>query len=396
MLTTRAPMRGACAALFISCLAFVPADAIEIDDPVLPSPVEEIFDDAEPDTSLSDVEECCDCQEFWKRRRKLADKHAPAGLIGDHVHHKGGMMVEYRWMHMDMHGNRIGSRSVTAAGALAYGQGLAPPTNVAATPTAMTMDMHMLHFMYGVTDNLTVMVMPMWSSFRMNHIRNDPFPPNAALNGLPFTTETTGFDDLMLGALWRVYKTPCEDLILNLGMSLPTGSIDETTTIPNPPTPQEFPYPMRHGSGTVNLKPGITYKKYFCCSSFGAQFLADLPLGRNWDEYSEGAEYRLNAWWSHLLNDNFAWSFRLENVWRENFDGVDRDFVGVVPFPPNVISTNRSDMRGGYWLNAGYGAMFLKNGQLLNVEVVVPLYQDVRGVQLEQEWTLFASWSRGF
>lgn len=388
------------AVLLLACLT-PPTLGIELDDPIvdpiLDAPVQEIFDDDSARGSTEDFADgCCDCSEFWKYRRKLADKHAPAGLMGDHVHHQGDMMVEYKFMHMDMRGNRIGTRRVTAAEALAYGQGLAPPTNVAATPTAMTMDMHMLHFMYGLTDDITLLVMPMWSSFRMDHLRNDPFPPNAALNGLPFTTETNGFDDLVLGALWRVHKTDCEDLILNLSLSVPTGDIDETTTAANPPNPQEFPYPMRHGSGTVDLRPAITYKKYLCCSSYGAQASAILPLGRNWDDYSEGAEYRASGWYSQLVNDNFALSFRVENVWRENFDGIDSDFVGVVPFPPAVISTNRGDMRGGYWLNLGYGAALLHNGHLLNLEVVRPVYQDVEGVQLEQDWTLFASWSKGF
>jgi len=384
--------------LSVGVAGFVHAN--EPEDALIISPVVALNDGGDGPSVIAreiEAEEGHDGSDFWEHRRELADKHAPAGLMGDHVHDQGEIMAEYRYMHMNMQGNRIGTRRVSAEEAFAFGQGLTPPTNVGATPTGMTMDMHMLHFMYGLTDNTTLFVMPMWTSFRMTHLREDPFPPNpGALDGQPFTTETNGFDDLALGALVRIYKSPCEDLILNLSLSLPTGDIDETTTVPNPPNAQEFPYPMRHGSGTVNLRPAITYKRYFCRSSAGAQFQTDLPLGRNWDNYSEGAQYRLNGWYSHLLHDNVAFSFRVENLWRENFDGIDRDFVGAAPFPPTVISTNRTDMRGGYWLNFGYGAMFLRNGHLLNVEIVHPVYQDVEGVQLEQDWSLFASWSRAW
>ncbi len=38
-----------------------------------------------------------------------ADGHAPIGVMGDHMHHKGEWMLSYRYMHMDMEGNRIGT-----------------------------------------------------------------------------------------------------------------------------------------------------------------------------------------------------------------------------------------------------------------------------------------------
>ena len=54
-------------------------------------------------------------------------------------------------------------------------------------------------------------------------------------------------------------------------------------------------------------------------------------------------------------------------------------------------------MRGGYWLNFGYGVMWLAGkGHLVNIEAVHPVYQDLNGIQLEQDWTIAASWSRAF
>ncbi|MCH1495007.1 MAG: transporter, partial [Rubripirellula sp.] len=40
--------------------------------------------------------------------RGRADKHAPAGLMGDHLHKTGEWMVEYKYMNMYMDGNRAG------------------------------------------------------------------------------------------------------------------------------------------------------------------------------------------------------------------------------------------------------------------------------------------------
>ncbi|QDU98426.1 transporter [Lignipirellula cremea] len=333
------------------------------------------------------------CAEYWKKRRGFADKHAPAGIMGDHMHKAGEFMVEYKYMNMYMDGNRVGTQRVSDQQALTIGQSLG--TNFGATPTAMTMEMHMIHLMYGWSDDVTLYTMINLPSITMDHLRNTPFPPNPPLAGTRFTTHNSGLGDTVFGALVRGYQDNQNDLIFNLAFSAPTGDLDRLTTVPTGGgAPQEFPYPMRLGSGTFNFRPGVTYKHYMEKGSLGMQFQTDLPLGRNYDGYSVSDEFRLNNWYSHLVTDRFALSFRVENLWKSNFSGFDRD---VATTNPRVISTNRPDMRGGYWLNFGYGAMLLVgNGHLLNFEIVQPIYQDLDGIQLEADFMLAASWSKAF
>lgn len=180
-----------------------------------------------------------------------------------------------------------------------------------------------------------------------------------------------------------------------MSFSVPTGDIDNTTTVPTGGrAPTEFPYPMRLGSGTFNLRPGVTWKHYMCQGSFGAQVQTDIPLGTNYDGYSVSEVYQVSAWYSHLFTERIAVSTRLENLWRTNFDGFDRD---VMTTNPRVISTNRADMRGGYWLNLGLGLMVLiGDGNLFNLEVTFPLHQDLEGIQLETDFQIIASFSRAF
>ena len=40
-------------------------------------------------------------------------EHAPAGVMGDHSHQKGGWMFSYRHMFVQMHDNRISGRKIT-------------------------------------------------------------------------------------------------------------------------------------------------------------------------------------------------------------------------------------------------------------------------------------------
>ena len=126
-------------------------------------------------------------------------------------------------------------------------------TNNGATPTQMTMEMHMIHLMYGLTDKVTIYTMIMLESLTMDHLRG---PMNPAGRGTGFTTHNSGFGDLRLGALFSLYEDEDDDLIFNFGFSVPTGDIYRTSTAPTGGRiAQPLPYPMRLGSGTFNFRP---------------------------------------------------------------------------------------------------------------------------------------------
>ncbi len=322
---------------------------------------------------------CYECGHEHSLKENRPDTHAPASLMGDHVHHQGEYMVEYKFRKMYMDGNRFGTERVSDTEALDV-------TGIPfmATPTQMTMDMHMIHFMYGATDNVTLYVMPMWMELTMDHLRR---------NNTTFTTYNSGFGDLQFGALMLLYDTDSSDLIFNFGMSAPTGNIHGTTTAASPVGAEtQMPYPMQLGSGTFNFRPGITYKKYWEMSSMGAQFQTNLPVGENYRDYAVGNEYQLNWWFARRVTKPFALTFRTEALWRENYSGA-----GDPQLNPNMISTARTDMRGGFWCNLGFGGIYqFCNGSRLNVEMVLPVAQDLDGVQLETDWTMAASWSKAW
>ena len=330
--------------------------------------------------------------ESWDRKG-LADKYGPAGIMGDHLHEKGEWMVEYRYMNMYMDGNRIGKTDVSDGAAI--GPPGPPPgivvdgirTNAGATPTRMTMEMHMAHIMYGATDHVSLYTMLMLPSLTMDHIRGDGNP----LRGSAFTTHNSGFGDTAFGALLRLHRTSDQDLILNLGCSVPTGDIYRETTIPTSGASfQPLSYPMRLGSGTFNARPGITYRHFWDWYSWGAQFQTDLPIGRNDRGYSVSDEFRLNSWTSILLTDNWAVSMRGQHLWRTNYDGADRIADDL------IISTNVEQFRGGYWYSAGFGTQVIWKGNYFNAELVPTFYQNVDGIQLKSDYAVIASWSKSW
>jgi hypothetical protein len=285
-----------------------------------------------------------------------------------------------------MDGNRAGTTRLTDQQALDF---IGTPPGVPAvdfylaTPLQMTMEMHMLHIMRGMTDDITAYIMPMWMVNTMEHMRR---------NNTFFTTSNSGFSDLRFGALWRIYNGCDDEVILNLGITAPTGDIDNVTSIPTG-APGEFPYPMRLGSGTWNALPALTYKAYWERASMGLQAAFNLPMGLNDSRYRVGNIYRANAWFSYLLDcdKRHAATFRTEGLWRSNFVGADPQLN------PTMISTADPDMRGGEFLNLGYGAMYqFCGGGRLNAELTHPVVQNLRGVQLETDWAFAVSYSKAF
>ena len=73
---------------------------------------------------------------------------------------------------------------------------------------------------------------------------------------------------------------------LNLGLSLPTGSIDEKHTSGN-----TLGYGMQLGSGTYEFHPAITYLAQTQSYSYGAQIGGVLRIGENDQDYTLGNKF---------------------------------------------------------------------------------------------------------
>ena len=310
------------------------------------------------------------------------DTHAPAGLMGDHAHGKGERMVEYKYMNMSMAGSRAGNTGLDTGAARMFDGNM-----FMVVPEAMTMEMHMFHFMWAPSDEVTLYVMPMWVVNTMDHRL---FSMGGGTS--TFRKTNAGFSDLPFGGLWKIREDETSEMIFNIGFSAPTGDIDNTT--PNAMGAQgEFPYPMRLGKGSWAARPGITWKSYTETGGRGVQLQSDIVLGANDEGYSVSDEYRADAWISRLLDEErrTALTFRAEALWKSNYRGVDADLN------PAMVPTARADYRGGEWINLGYGLIHsLKDGSRLNIEILHPVYQHLEGVQLETDWSLSASWSKAF
>lgn len=334
------------------------------------------------------------------KHNHTASGHAPIGVMGDHLHGEGEWMVSYRFMRMEMAGSRDGTETLSADEIVTsvpnrfFGAPMQPPT-LRVVPEDMTMDMHMVGLMYGLTDSITLTAMSSYVTKDMYHIT---FQGPTGTNELgSFTTETSGFGDTTIGALIGVDQDGAHQWHLNFAVSLPTGSIDETGTILTPmntrPTVR-LPYAMQLGSGTFDLKPGVTYLGRASAWSWGAQALGTIRLDENDEGYALGDRIEGTAWLAYDLSRSLSLSTRLKAVSQGQIDGIDPTIRGPV-------QTADPDNFGGETAEVLIGANYLfTDGPLaknrLAIEAGLPIHRDLNGPQLETDWTLTLGWQRAF
>ncbi len=305
------------------------------------------------------------------------DDHAPIGVLGDHTHAKGEWMVSYRYMYMNMTGNRVGTDSVSAADILS-------PSgyNFTVTPTQMPTQMHMLGGMYGLTDRLTIMGMIRLLSADMTHLTRA---------GDQFTLNSAGFGDTTLTALYVLAESytgegPYHKLHLNFGVSLPSGSITQRDLTPGSQSNRaRLAYPMQLGSGTFDVLPGLTYVVSGDDWSGGAQARATVRTADNSAGYRLGNRLMATAWGARKVNDWLSLSVRVNSEVWGNIHGSDPSFASAVA--TRTVPTVFTNLRGGRRLDVLGGVnILLENTEFqqtrLAFEVGKPVYQNLDGPQL--------------
>jgi len=289
--------------------------------------------------------------------------------MGDHIHRQGGLMASYRYMFMRMQQNYDGVSKISDEAAL---------SGYMMAPTDMDMQMHMLGLMYAPTDKLTMMLMSNYQENSMQMIN---------MMGAKSSMKSSGWGDSSLAAYYSLYKQANSSAHIGLGISAPTGSIDEEKSNVH------LPYPMQLGSGTWDLKPSITWLGQCEDWSYGSQASGIIHLGENDNDYTLGDSVTLTGWVSRRLSSWSSVSLRLTGSTWENIDGHDEQ-MPTIPMGPMaglpMSSPADPDARGGSRLDLALGLNLwsTESGLRLAIEAGTPLYQNLDGPQLGTDWSL--------
>lgn len=302
-----------------------------------------------------------------------ADDHFPVGVMGGHTHAKGEWMTSYRFGKMEMDKIISGNTNLTAAEARSKGFMM--------SPISMTMEMHMFGLMYGATDKLTIAAM-------LPQIRKKMVMENGS--SVRSINHAKGVGDAKFTGLYSLVKNKTERLHLNLGVSLPSGSIKEKNA-----SGTKLGYNMQLGSGTYDPILGATYVKNFNGFSWGTQFLSNIRMGKNSQGYRLGNEYNLTSYIAKNLNQYSSLSFRINGKKWGDIKGQDIELNAA------MTPVNRADLRAGEKVDALIGLNLIQPhgvlaGHRLAVEFGKPIYQYYDGPTLEADYQLTIGWQYAF
>ena len=322
--------------------------------------------------------------------------HPAAGLMGEHMHDGGEVMVGLRFERSRWGGaNRAGDETIADPAIVAAG--------FSARTAAMTMDMVMLDVMYAPTDKVTLMVMPhyMWHRMEMRGI--DPaagaggggHSAHGAGHVIPFgevhAHSTEGFGDTLVSASYRLARGRRLGAHATLGVWVPTGASGQKNA-----DGTYVHYGMQPGSGTWDLEPSVTLTGRSGAAGWGAQAAYRWRTREhNKSGFAFGDKARATGWASYLLDAGLGATARLEYV-------HEGKVLGHYNGPHNhTAPSDRQENYGGDVVSAGLGLNWLLpvargNRPQLGGELAVPLYQNLNGIQAPLKWRFSMALSQAF
>lgn len=285
--------------------------------------------------------------------------YAHNGMMHESADKKWTLGYAYEKMHMeDM---RDGTSDLSNAEVFARGFMM--------TPTEMNMAMHMFHVGYQLNHRLAFMAMLDYRDNDMTMIDN---------MGMTSKMKSDGLGDLNLSGDYQLLKSTNSELNATLGLSVPTGSIDEKSAAGN-----RLPYMMQLGSGTWDPMIGLAYNYQLQSWTFGIGGNAVFRFGENDNGYRLGNEYRISLSAERLLSSYFTTQLRLDGTSTGEIEGIDTSLMrGMSP-------ENHGEFYGGERIDAVMGLKFhppALGGSGLLAEVGLPLYQHANGPQLERDY----------
>ena len=296
--------------------------------------------------------------------RPVADSEQPPGRR---------WLVGYRYVRKRFHGYQQGTRDLTFEQVL---------EQYPVVPEKIIQEAHFVEASYVPRRGPAVVLVVPYIRQQTDHLRRI---------GEPFTIRTEGVGDVSISASYRVRDRRPFGLTLHTGISLPTGSIDETGDTPRGRGTQ-VPYTMQLGSGTWDLEAGVAYAGETGRWSWGGQLTGTLRLGRNDHGYSLSDRLLASVWVDGFPDRRIQPSIKLSADVSGRIDGADPQL------DPSLAPVADGHLYGGTRLDLVLGLKLLlfdreRHQHSIQIEGGVPIHQDLNGPQPEQDLQLGLAWS---
>jgi hypothetical protein len=212
-----------------------------------------------------------------------------------------------------------------------------------------------------------------------------------------FDTETHGLGDLQIGVDTTLARTVNSQIRLGVGLSLPTGSVDERGNTPQGEN-KPLPYTMQMGSGTFDVPVNLHYAKSESRYRWGGGVSGVYRIGENEQGYRLGHRFGLDAW-AHLTNfSGFEPGIRLGYHYQGQIEGQDKRFNVPDAFGGYPTPVLDPDTYGGETIDL---AVFVRlpiwdSKVFMDAEYTKPIYLNLNGPQVATSYHFALTFSTAF
>jgi hypothetical protein len=301
--------------------------------------------------------------------RPSAEGVLPAGLEVARTLDAGEWQLSYDYSHERFDGNRDSRhhRSVSEVRSAGFSE----------VPVELVRETHRVTLAFAPVERVTLR-----AQLPVLRLAMEELAPDGSVVHL----RESGVGDLTISGIVPFIRHEGEQLQLGLGLSLPTGSISGHDVTPE--GRERLPYPLRLGSGTVDLVPTVAYLGRAGDAAWGLQWHGVFRLYENRQHYGLGDRWELTSWfawsWARWVSTSFGFTW---SEW-ESVDGRDPALDLDSPAAdPERQGGSRLDLSPGLHLRVP-----ALPGHELLLEASVPVYQKLDGPQLERDWRLSAGW----
>ena len=302
--------------------------------------------------------------------------------------------ISYRFRRTVFEGYRDGTTNVPRSQVLFDGNPANRTSrNFPIVPTKITQEAHIFNLGYKLDSLSAINVVVPYIKQSTNHISIVP-----GFSTYSITTEGVG--DVVLSYERDIFQMENSFVLAKLGISFPTGSINQTGNTPRGPGEQQLPFTKQLGSGTFDFPIGINYYGQHNKWSWGAGANAKFRLGRNSRNYRLGHTAGASVWSGIQM---FPWLKPTVNIdyrYSDHIHGMDNALLapGAFPFPASITNPR---FFGGHKVFASIGfELSPQSGPLskhtIGFSYAKPIYQNLKGLQIEQDGIIDVYWDLRF
>jgi hypothetical protein len=319
-------------------------------------------------------------QEYtWSADRP--DAVAPVGITNDRTLGGGNLELAYRFGRSELTGLKFGNQIFDVDDALEL---------FTFIPIEGVAEAHVVHVGYGVDDDLSITATGGWLTKTRSAGNEEVF----------FSNQSSGMTDIELDVLWQAYAQGAWRSHLQMGLVIPTGSVDETGDFPasgelGEATGVQLPYNMQIGTGAWALVPGVTAQVMNEVGSVGGQVRAVFALADNDRGWRPGTRVDANLWAGYRFNDFVSASAGVRMSAMNAIQGVDPD-LETLRDPGDLalsFAGERVDLPLGVNLRMTEGPLA---GHRLSIESVWTVHEEFDGPALAADWGFNIGWSKEF